>query len=134
MENDINTLTIFLKKRASKSTFRRNFEGGSIEENNYTSLVLFGFSLSPYFPDKVSDYERNTKYLKLMKILHDDIEYRLSEIPPKCDEYTTPESRSDKSNAPKWNKWHTKYPSRDRDQMTHDGDESPKEGIEILIF
>lgn len=57
-----------------------------------------------------------------------------TEVPSQRDQDTTPEGGTEKRYRPKVRQGHTKYPSWDRDEVTNHGDESPDEGIKVLIF
>jgi hypothetical protein len=69
-----------------------------------------------------------------MSIFFRDLDNRLSEEVPKRYEYSTPESRSEKGDRDKRYHPHTKYPCRDRDEMTNDGYESSDKCVDLIIL
>lgn len=69
-----------------------------------------------------------------MSILFRDLDNRLSEEVPKRYEYSAPKGRSEKCDRDKWYHLHTKYPCRNRDEMSYDGYESSNKCVDFIIL
>ena len=86
------------------------------------------------FVPKIHGYQWNSNIGQFLTISLCHFDHRFSEEIPECYEDTTPESRSEERDEDKWEHPHTKDTSRNRDEMSHDGNQSPDECIESIIL
>ena len=94
------------------------------------NLTLFPENLVPH----VYDDEREDGISDLIAVFSDSVDHARSDEVPDCDEDAAPECRAEKSNRDEWQYRHLEDTRRNRDEVSHDGDEPPDECVDVTVF